>query len=168
MSAKWYVIQTKPQSEDAVKQHLEQARFEVFYPRIRAAVRGPAKPSTRIKSLFPSYLFAKLDVGDGNILHMIKYTRGVRKILGGGENPVAIPEEVVTTIRERVDEDGVVEQQLVFRKGDRVRIKSGWMQDLIGILEKPVSSEGRVRVLLDIVGKCVRAELSSAEIERPD
>lgn len=168
MSAKWYVIQTKPQSENAVRQHLEQANFEVFYPRIRAAIRGAVKSSTRIKSLFPSYLFAKLNVDDGNILHMIKYTRGVRKILGGDDCPAPVPAAFVETIRERVNEDGIVEQQLVFKKGDRVRIKSGWMQDLIGILEKPVSAEGRVRVLLDIVGKCVRTELSSVEIERPD
>jgi len=161
----WYVVQTKPQEEGLVKQRLEKANFEVFYPRIKAAVRGAGKGAMRIKSLFPAYLFARLDLNDANILHMIKYTRGVRKILGG-EQPVAIPPAVIEMIRTRVDDGDVLMQQIVFQKGDRVRIKSGWMEDLVGILEKPVSSAGRVKVLLSIVGKCVRAELSSADIER--
>jgi transcription antitermination factor NusG len=64
--------------------------------------------------------------------------------------------------------EDVIEQQMVFKKGDQVRIRGGWLDDLVGILEKPVSPSGRVKVLLNIVNKCVRAELSSAEIERVD
>lgn len=164
---KWYVVQTKPQEEDLVRQRLEQAHFEVFYPRIRTAVRGVSRSTMRLKSLFPSYLFAHLNLDDANIIHLIKYTRGVRKILGS-HTPVPIPEMVIETIRRRVGTGDVLEQQMVFKKGDTVRIRSGWMRDLVGILEKPVSAQGRVRVLLNIVNKCIRAELSSADIERLD
>lgn len=164
----WYVIQTKPQAENDVRLRLEKAEFEVFYPRIRTAVRGANKSTTRTKSLFPAYLFARLDLNDGNVFNMIKYTRGVHRLLGGANSPVPIPESVIQTIRERVSEGDVIEQQMVFKKGDRVRIRGGWLDDLVGILEKPVSSAGRVRVLLNIVNKCVRAEMSSAEIEHLD
>jgi transcriptional antiterminator RfaH len=159
----WYVVQTKPQEEDLVRQRLEKADFEVFLPRIKVAVRG-FRGATRIRALFPAYLFTRCDFSDPGIVHMIKYTRGVRKILGG-DTPVPLPDVVVDTIKKRVGEGDVVVQQMVFKKGDKVRIKSGWMEDLVGILERPVSPQGRVRVLLDIVDKCVRAELSSAEIE---
>lgn len=162
---KWYVVQTKPQEEDLVRRRLEQACFEIFYPRIRTAVRGRSHSTMRVKSLFPSYLFAHLNLDDANIIHMIKYTRGVRKILGAG-TPVPLPEVVIETIRERVSTGDILEQQMVLKKGDRVRIRSGWMRDLVGVLEKPVSAQGRVRVLLSIVDKCIRAELSSADIER--
>jgi transcription elongation factor/antiterminator RfaH len=164
LKLKWYVIQTKPQLEDIVKRHLENAEFEVFNPKIKAAVRGKNKTQTRVKSFFPSYVFVHTNFDDANIFHMIKYTRGVHKILGSGK-PVAIPAAVVNTIRERVGEGDVLVQQMVFSKGDKVRVKAGYLEDLVGILEKPVSAEGRVRLLLEIVGKCVRAELSSAEIE---
>jgi len=160
----WYVIQTKTQEEDLVRQRLEKADFEVFLPRIKTAVRG-SRGATRIRALFPAYLFMRCDFRDSNVVHMIKYTRGVRKILGG-DSPAPLPDVVIDTIKERVGEGDVVVQQMVFKKGDKVRIKSGWMKELVGDLEKPVSPQGRVRVLLDIVDKCVRAELSSAEIER--
>ena len=159
----WYVVQTKPQEEDLVRQRLEKANLEVFLPRIKTAMRGSSS-SIRIRALFPAYLFMRCNFGDSNVFHMIKYTRGVRKILGG-DSPVPLPDAVIDTIKERVGEGDVVMQQMMFKKGDKVRIKGGWMEDLVGILEKPVSPQGRVRVLLDIVDKAVRAELSSADIE---
>ena len=161
----WYVIQTKPLEEDLVRRRLERAAFTVFHPRIRTAVRGAKQAHMRLKSLFPSYLFALLDLTDANVFRLIKYTRGVRKIVGSNQ-PVPIPEIVIETIRARTGEGDVIEQQMVFKQGERVRIKSGWMKDLVGILEKPVSAAGRVKVLFDIVNKCVRAELSSADIEK--
>jgi transcription elongation factor/antiterminator RfaH len=162
------VIQTKPQAEGDVKLRLENAHFEVFYPRIKAAVKGANRQVSRVKSLFPSYLFARMNLDDANVLHMIKYTRGVHKILGSGPIPVPIPKVVVETIRERVSDADVIEQQMVFKKGDQVRVRGGWLDDLVGILEKPVSPAGRVKVLLNIVNKCVRAELDIANIERLD
>jgi len=162
----WFVIKTKPLAEEDVKTRLTRAHFEVFLPRIRTIMRGHLKPVSRLKSLFPSYLFARLNLDDAEVFHMIKYTRGVHKILGNGTIPVPIPEDVVDCIRERVNKEDVLEQALVFKKGDSVRICRGPLRDLIGILEKPVSSAGRVRVLLQIMHKVVRAELSCSEIER--
>jgi len=162
----WYVIKTKPLAEDDVRQRLTRAHFEVFLPRIKTIVRSRTKPITRLKSLFPSYLFARLNLEDAEIYHMIKYTRGVHKILGAGTMPVPIPEEVIACIRGRVDKEGVIEQRLIFKKGDSVRIRKGPLKDLVGILEKPVSASGRVRVLLEIMRKVVRTEMACSEIER--
>lgn len=164
----WYVIQTKPTLEATVAQHLVNARFETFLPRIRAMVRGSKRPVSRVKSLFPSYLFAHLDLRDPNLYRMIKYTRGVRKILGDGIVPVPVPDEMIEIIRGRIGVDGVIEQKLTMKKGDTVRIRGGLFRDLIGILDKPVSAAGRVRVLLQIMQHQVRCELSAADIERLD
>lgn len=160
----WYVVQTKPTVEDKVAQHLRNAEFETFLPKIRQMVRGRA--GSRIKSLFPSYLFAHLDLNDPYLYRMIKYTRGVRKILGDGLTPIPVPDRMIEIIKERVNSDGVIEQKLTMKKGDSVRIRQGPFQDLIGILEKPVSAAGRVRVLLSMVNKRVLCELSAGEVER--
>ena len=162
----WYVIQTKPTAEADVQRHLENARFETFNPRIRTMVRGRNRTSSRVKSLFPSYVFARIDLTDPNLYRMIKYTRGVRRILGDGVAPVPVPDEMIDIIRERVNAEGVIEQRLVMKKGDPVRIRSGLFRDLVGILEKPVSAAGRVKVLLQIMQHQVKCELSAAEVER--
>jgi transcriptional antiterminator RfaH len=162
----WYVIQTKPTAEAIVEQHLKNAQFETFLPRIKAMVRGRKRPTSRVKSLFPSYLFAHLDLRDANLYRMIKYTRGVRRILGDGNVPTPVPEEMIEIIRSRMDGEGVIEQRLTMKKGDPVRIRGGVFLDLVGILEKPVSAAGRVRVLLKIMRHQVRCELSAADVER--
>lgn len=164
----WYVIQTKPTAEETVQQHLINAKFETFLPRIRTIIRGRSKPTSRIKSLFPSYLFAHIDLRDVNLYRMIRYTRGVRRILGDGNAPVPVPDEMIKIIIERTGADGVIEQRLTMKKGDTVRIRSGAFRDLVGILEKPVSAAGRVRVLLQIMKHQVRCEMSAADIEKLD
>lgn len=160
----WYVLQTKPLAEDNVRQHLSNAEFEAFLPKIRQMVRGFRK--SRVKPLFPSYLFVHIDLADANIHRMIKYTRGVRKILGDGAMPVPVPDRMIEIIRERVDGDGVIEQRITMKQGDEVKIRSGVFKDLIGILERPVSPAGRVRVLLRIMKHQVKCDLSAAEIEK--
>ena len=76
---RWYVIQTKPTSEEAVCQHLKNANFETFLPKIQVMVRSSGKSVSRTRVLFPSYVFAHIDLNNANLYHMIKYTRGVRK-----------------------------------------------------------------------------------------
>jgi transcription elongation factor/antiterminator RfaH len=160
----WYVLQTKPTAEENVLKHLQNAKFETFLPKIRTMIRG--RRTTRIKPLFPSYVFAHLDLANPNLFHMIKYTRGVRKILGDGVFPISVPDEMIEIIRSRSDGAGVIEQRLTLREGDEVRIRIGPFSDLIGILDKPVSAAGRVRVLLKILHHQVRCDLSAGDIER--
>lgn len=162
----WYVLQTKPMAEESVRQHLANARFEAFLPRIKTMVRGSGKSVSRIKTLFPSYLFARVNLRDPNLYRMIKYTRGVRKILGDGTYPVPVPAEMIEIIKERVGADGCIEQRLILKKGDAVRIRGGLFRDLIGILDRPVSTAGRVRVLLNIMRHQVKCDLSAAEVEK--
>lgn len=164
----WYVVQTKPATEDQVEKHLTNANFETFLPKIKTMVRGKKRSVARVKSLFPSYLFAHIDLADVNLYRMVKYTRGVRKILGDGVKPVSVPDEMIDIIRSRLGAGGVIEQRLTMKKGDNVRIKSGAFKELIGILEKPVSAAGRVRVLLQIMNHRVRCEMSAADVEKTD
>lgn len=164
----WYAIQTKPLAEDNVEKHLKNANFETFLPKIRTMIRGRKKGASRIRSLFPSYLFAHIDLRDANLYRMIKYTRGVRKILGDGIVPIPVPDKMIEIIRERTGADGMIEQRITMKKGDSVRIRTGAFRDLIGILEKPVSAAGRVRVLLKIMHHQVKCELSAGDIERAE
>ncbi len=166
--SRWYVVQTKPTAEAAVQQHLRNADFETFLPKIRTMVRSSGRMVSRVKALFPSYLFAHIDLNDPNLYRMIRYTRGVRKILGDGAVPIPVPDEMIAIIRERVGQDGVIEQQMRLKEGTEVRIRTGPFKDLVGILERPVSAAGRVRVLLKMMKYAVRAEMSAGEVERID
>ena len=162
----WFVVQTKPMAEGEVVARLNKAGLEVFYPRIKTVVRGRRRPVERLKSLFPAYIFVHIEFENHDIYHMLKYTRGVNRLLGVGGRPCPVPDALVEVIKERVNDQGVLEQQLTYKKGDQVRLVSGPLRDLVGVLEKPVSADGRVRVLLEVMHKLVRVETACTEIEQ--
>lgn len=162
----WYVVQTKPAAEELVQQHLRNADYETFLPRIRTMVKGGGRTTSRVKPLFPAYLFVRLDLSDANLYRMIKYTRGVRRILGDGSLPVPVPGEMIEIIRERMNGDGIIEQRMTMNKGDEVRIRSGVFKDLVGILDKPVSAAGRVKVLLRIMHHTITCDISAGDVEK--
>lgn len=151
----WYVIQTKPQRENDVSKHLSMAKIEVLNAKIRSYARG-------VRPLFPNYIFVNHDLLDSNNYRMIKYTRGVNKILGTYESPVPISEGIIDVIKERLKGD-VVENKIL-SVGARVKIRKGLLRDLVGVIEKPVSAEGRISVLLNIYEREMKAMLHCKDV----
>ncbi len=81
----------------------------------------------------------------------MRWTPGVRRLLGVGDSPVPVDEQMIGTIRSRLSLEGVVRVGVPFARGDRVRIVEGPMAGLCGILERPTSRANRVRILLEIL-----------------
>lgn len=154
----WYVVQTKPRRERDVLGQLSSARFEIFLPRI--------KTYSSSKPLFPSYLFVCSDFDDPHKHQMVRFTRGVSRILGDGEGPKAVPEIIIKTLIERTRDGSLIEQELLFRIGDCVRVKRGILKDLAGIIEKNASESGRVEVLFKWLNANMRAFLDYRALEK--
>lgn len=153
---RWYVIQTKPRHEDQVVKRLELAGLEGLNPKIRSFSAG-------LRPLFPNYIFLRWDLTEAHNYHTIKYTRGVNKVLGTSMTPVPISDDVIEVIKERLNPQNILEKE-TFRVGSMVRVKRGLLRDLIGVLEKPVSADGRVAVLLKIYEREMKAMLSCKDV----
>ena len=160
----WYVVQTKPANEERVKGNLLNQEIEAFLPLLGTYQYSGGNMVQRIKPLFPSYLFARLDL----MLHYykVKYTRGVSKILGSGDGPIAISERVIETIRDRMGEDNLVKLEDGLQEGDLVQVTSGPLKDLVGVFQKRMSTKGRVKILLSLIGVDVPVQLSKWQIKR--
>lgn len=155
----WYVVQSKPLKEAVVCAQLTRFSDEIqyFFPRIRNHLG--------IRSLFPSYLFVKMIMTNENY-HLIKYTRGVLRLIGSrGEGPLSVPEEVIATIQSRMESNGLIDQRKIWSKGQSVKVRKGPLKDLIGILEKPAPDAGRVQVLFRLLKYPLRAVLGFEELE---
>jgi transcription elongation factor/antiterminator RfaH len=160
----WYVVQTKPGSEERVKTNLLNQEIEPYLPLIKVGQYCSGRMVQRIKPLFPNYLFAKLDLE----LHYyrVKWTRGVNKILGSGAGPVPISERVIQTIQQREGKDNVIELVDEFKEGDVVQVTSGPFKDLLGVFKKEMSSRGRVRILLSLIGVDIPVQISRWQIKK--
>jgi len=162
----WYVVKTKPHREDDVTKLFSLAQFEAFNPKIRSVFYRGTLSHFRMVPLFPSYIFLNIDFANANLIHLVKYTRGVSKILCSDGKPHALDETIVTTIKSRIKDNGLVEFSPSLQPGDEIVVKKGMLKDLIGILEKPCSADERVIVLLKLAHYNMKASLHWTEIEK--
>ena len=160
----WYVIQTKSNKEEQVHSFLSLKGVEIFNPRLETFPSGIERGSKELKPLFPTYLFGKFDVEQDYPL--VRWARGVKKILSFGGYPTPISEPVVELIKRRTDASGIVRKSLSLMPDDPVRITFGPLKDLVGIFERWVSDSERVRILLNVIGYQPTVELHFSMIEK--
>jgi transcriptional antiterminator RfaH len=161
---KWYVLQTKPKKEGEAKSYLSTKGVEVFNPLIETFIPRNGRISKELKPLFPSYIFAKFELEQNYPL--VRWARGVKRVLGFGGYPTSVSEEVIEMIRKRTDDSGVVKKTNQFKFNDMVRIKSGPLKDLSGIFERWVSDSERVRILLNLIGYQPAIEIHCSLVEK--
>lgn len=137
---------------------LTRASFTVFLPKML----GEVSP----KPLFPSYLFIYADFENQFIHRLVRYTRGVSHLLGDKEGPQPVDDLIVETLRERTRDGSLIEQELLLREGDSVRIKKGVLQDLIGIVEKNMIPSRRIKVLFKWLNGPMKAVLRYKDVEK--
>jgi len=160
----WYVVQTKPGNEDRVQNNLQGQEIENFLPRLETYEHRQGTMVHRIKPLFPNYLFAKFHLE--HHYYKVKWTRGVNRVLGNGSGPISISEQVVSTIQEKVGENDLIRLEDEWKEGDTLQVTSGPFKDLMGIFQKKMSSHGRVRILLSLIGVDVPVQISKWQIRR--
>jgi len=160
----WYVIQTKPRKEEEAETYLSTKGVEIFNPLIEAFTLRNGRMNEEQKPLFPGYLFAKFDFEQNYPL--VRWARGVKKVLGFGETPTSVSEEVVEMIKARTDAQGVVRVKHHLEPNDVVRIKTGPLKDLLGIFERWLSDRERVRILLNLIGYQPAVEIHYSMVEK--
>ncbi len=161
----WYVVQTRPRKEEVAKSYLSKKGLEIFSPLTDDFVLRNGIVNKKFRPLFPSYIFGKFELEKD--YPVVRWGRGVKKVLGlGGDYPTPVSEEVIEIIKRRTDSYGVVIKSYRFETNDRVRIKSGPLKDLLGIFERWVSDDDRVRILLNLVGYQPYIELHHSMIEK--
>ena len=160
----WYVIQTKPKKEEEAQSYLSTKGVEIFNPLMESFLARNGRVNKELKPLFPGYIFGKFDLEQNYPL--VRWGRGVKKILGFGGYPISVSEEVIEIIKGRTDSNGVVREKYHFEANDVIRVKSGPLKDLLGIFERWVSDTDRVRVLLNLIGYQPAVELHYSMIEK--
>lgn len=160
MGEHWYALYTKPHKEQQVEGLLQGRGIETYLPTVLRKVRRRDRPDRVI--YFPCYLFARIDFEEVP-LSSVTWMPGIRRVVSFGSRPAIVPEELVRIVRERL---GDIEQvgHGQFKQGDRVRIASGPLQDLIAIFDQPMSSADRVRILLDVMGRVTPVELDYSNL----
>lgn len=161
MNSNWYCIYTKFHHEDDVSRQLINLHdIEILNPKLKARkfIRGSL--SDTVEKLFPCYIFSKFNLK--RHYHIIRYTRGVRRIIGdGSKNPYVVDESIIACIKSRIKDGFIHMDPPTLNPGDRVIIQAGLLKGFMGIFQKELKAQDRVMILLNTI-----AYQASIEIEK--
>ena len=162
---RWLTLYAKPHKEMQVSELLTAKGVEVYLPTVHKYVlRRRRKEAT---PFFPCYLFARIDSNSHQYLSL-PWTPGLRSIVKFGGKVVWVPDEIITRIREKLphlEQSGYFNSNK-FHPGDVVRITAGPLKDLDAIFDRNLSKQGRVKVLLDMLGRLTSCEVASDWLEK--
>jgi len=159
---RWYVVATQPCREALAAAHLGNQDFQVFLPTRRKTVRHARRTSTIESPLFPGYLFLALDLRV-NRWRAINGTVGVKYLVSAGSCPLALPPGFVEALQASADCNGRVSFAPALEVGASVALMSGPFAERIGLLDR-LDSNGRVRVLLEIMSTTVPVETDALNV----
>ncbi|MFO7646873.1 transcription/translation regulatory transformer protein RfaH [Halomonas sp. 3H] len=161
---RWYVIQCKGGESFRAADHLANQGYEVFHPVLEVQKKRRGKLEWVSEPLFPYYLFIRLDRLVSN-WRPIRSTRGVLKLVGFGDMPVAVDDALVATLREHGSDRQDATVNLYFRAGEAVEITEGPFKDLQAVFATHKGQE-RAIVLLDLLHRQQRLEMPVSQLRR--
>lgn len=161
--ARWYVVQTISRAESRADFQLRLQDYSTFLPRVLRTTRHARKLRTVLSAAFPGYLFVRLDIARDR-WRAINGTFGVSRLVMANGTPTPVPNGVVETIMDYVDASGVAHFDRDLVVGQTVRMKEGPLAQAMGELVR-LDANGRVRVLLDIMGGKVETSVSRSALE---
>jgi transcriptional antiterminator RfaH len=154
----WFALVVRARHEMGVSDHLRSIGYESFLPLYQCRKQWSDRIREVEVPLFPGYLFCQFNPQDR--LPILK-TPGVIQIVSRNRMPVPVDESEIHAVRTFVTL-GVPSQPWPFLEvGDKVRIESGTMRGLEGIL---IEFKGKHRLVVSItlLQRSVAAEVDSA------
>ena len=158
----WYALYTRHQHEKTVAHVLSNKRFEIFLPLYTATHQWRDRAKELFLPLFPCYVFIR----GGLDRHLeIMTTPGVHEFVGIRGKPSVIPEDEIEAVRRVLERSLRVEPYPFLNCGDWVRVKSGPLAGLEGILVRKKNSL-RLVLSVELLEKSVAVELDACLVER--
>ncbi len=152
---RWYVVYSKPHKEDFAQFHLRSKGLEVFSPRL--LLPESARRRKRIVPLFPNYLFVRIQAPEE--FQYVVWSPGVRRLVSFNGSPAPLDEEVVDLLMQQTSPEGIIMARSNLKAGQEVQITGGPLEGLAAIIQEPPNPKGRVKVLLNLLSRQVRAEV---------
>lgn len=159
---RWHALYTRHQHEKAVAQALSGKGFDVFLPQYRTLHRWKDRQKEVVLPLFPNYVF--ICGGLDRMLNIVT-TPGVHSLVTWGARPAEIPPEEIEAVRRLVNSPLQVEPHPFLKCGDLVRIKSGPLEGIEGILVRKTRGV-RLVLSVEMLSQSAAVEVDVKIVER--
>ena len=160
----WYALQVKARREKQVSALFERKGYETFLPLYESLSRWSDRYKTVQFPLFPGYVFCRIDV---NHRLPILMTPGVLRIVSHGAGPTVVEEKQILAFRTVLGATLRCEPCSFVPLGQRVRIASGALSRIEGILTKTHKRHTLV-MSVDISHRSVAVEIDQFSVQPVD
>ena len=143
-SVPWYALQVWVRKEGLIATQLESQGFECFLPKYKSLREWSDRTKEVEQPLFPGYVFCRFDYTQRR---PIVVTPGVLQVVGCGRTPLAVEDREIEAIQTAIASGIATQPWPYLEVGERVRIHSGKLSGLEGIL---INFKGNHRVVLSV------------------
>lgn len=159
----WYGLQTRPRHEKIVAQRLEERGVTTFLPLVTEVHRWSDRKKSVQMPLFSCYVFAKFMPNRAERLRVLRVD-GVFGLVGARGEGAPIPDQQIDAVRSVLEGQLSCSSHPFLKIGQRVRIRSGALDGLEGIL---VSHNGdRTLVIsVDAIQRSMAVRVEGYEVE---
>jgi len=166
----WHLLMTKPREDERAQQHLLNQGYELFRPLLRQYQVKNGKQVAVEESLFPRYIFIRLDDVQSNWAK-IRSTRGVAKMVRFTDLPAIVPEVIISELKGQCNDVNTIDitknKPYVYQMGDEIQVTEGSFKGIQALIKKQVA-EDRVLLLMNILGKEQELEIPLNQIKSLD
>ncbi len=157
----WYAVFTLPQNEKSTARQLRLRDVEAFVPTYESLRVWKNRQRVKLElPLFPSYLFVRICRSQRS---RVLAAPGVLRIVGNRLDPVPVPDTTIDFLRSGLFAKSI-EPYSELVVGERVRIRSGPMQGLEGVLVRK-NNNLRFVLTIDLINRHASVEIGAENLE---
>jgi transcription termination/antitermination protein NusG len=157
----WYAVYTIANHERRLAEQLGLREVEHFLPMYSSVRRWKDRRVTLQLPLFPGYVFVRMALRDR--LRVVQLP-GVARLVGFDGTPAALPDEEIEVLRSTLAKGVRTEPHPFLKAGRRVRVKSGPMAGLQGVLQRR-KNRSRLIVAVELIQRAVAMEIDEWDLE---
>ncbi len=158
---RWYAAYTSANHEKRVAEQLEVRSVEHFVPLYESMRRWKDRKVRLQLPLFPGYVFVRLALRDR--LRVLEVP-GVARLVGFNGLPCALPDSEIEALKAGLASGVRAEPHPYLTVGRRVRVKTGPLAGVEGVLKRKKNS-ARLVISLDLIMRSVAVDVEAADVE---
>jgi transcription antitermination factor NusG len=157
----WYAAYTRCNHERTAAEQMKRRSIENFVPTYETVRTWKDRRKRLEMPLFPGYVFVRVAIEERLSVLVVP---GVVRLVGFDNRPVPVADEEIESLRMIVSRKLRPEPHPFLPLGRKVRIKSGALEGVTGIL---VRKKGCARLLIsiDLIRQSAVVEIDSADAE---
>lgn len=179
--AQWFAVHTLSAQEKKVKTYIEKFKkqeelddsiFEVLLPTEVASEVKNGKKTTKVRNLYPGYVFIHMKMYDEENRVINKpwyFVKEVQGVIGfvGGDRPAALRQKEIDEIKARVEAAAGKEvPKVTFEVGEEVKVTDGAFANLTGRIDEVDPERGKLKISVSIFGRFTPVELEYWQVQR--